>query len=101
MPDLDAPSVEPVGQDGWAGLADGFAASSSSFDLESQGRLEVAFARSFAGEDGERILAHLRTITLGRALGPEASDAALRHLDGQRCLYLHIQSLIERGRSSQ
>lgn len=62
-------------------------------------QVEKAFARSFATPDGQQVLAHLRALTLDRALGPEASDAALRSLDGQRCLILHIEALIERGRA--
>ncbi len=41
------------------------------------GDIELAklFAKSFAGRDGDRALAHLRSLTLDRHLGPEASDA--------------------------
>ncbi|MBP5858457.1 hypothetical protein KAJ83_15660 [Marivibrio halodurans] len=61
---------------------------------------EVAFARCFAGADGERALAHLARITVERVLGPEASDAGLRDLEGQRRLHHHILGLIERGRTA-
>lgn len=57
-----------------------------------------AFARVFSGPDAPLALAHLRGLTLERCLGPEASDAALRCLEGQRLLVTHILSLIERGR---
>ncbi len=67
-------------------------------DPEAKQRIERAFARCFSGSDGGLALTHLRALTLDRALGPAASDPAVRHLDGQRCLVLHIQSLIERGR---
>ncbi|MCC7166680.1 MAG: hypothetical protein IT565_03840 [Rhodospirillales bacterium] len=60
--------------------------------------LARAFARCFASAEGQRVLAHLTAITRDRALGPEASDWALRHLEGQRHLVLHIQALAERGR---
>lgn len=63
--------------------------------------VEKAFARCFSGAEGERALEYLRGMTLNRALGPNASDAALRSLDGQRCLVLHIESLIDRGRNPQ
>lgn len=56
-------------------------------------------ARCFRGSDGRRLLAYLRTITLERTLGPGADDAHLRHLEGQRQLVRHIQTLIERGRN--
>lgn len=63
-------------------------------------RLTVAraFARAFSGADGDLALAHLRSLTLDRCLGPEASDASLRCLEGQRLLASHILSLVERGR---
>ncbi|WP_142849977.1 hypothetical protein [Telmatospirillum sp. J64-1] len=62
------------------------------------GDIESVFARCFAGTDGERTLAHLRAMTLDRCLGPDASDAALRHLEGQRHLAAHIIALVQRGR---
>ncbi|MFC7334733.1 hypothetical protein [Rhodocista pekingensis] len=62
--------------------------------------LARACARLFAGSDGQRLLAHLRRLTLGRALGPEAGDAALRHLEGQRALVLHLETLAARGRAA-
>lgn len=66
-------------------------------------RLALArlFARLFAGADGDTALTHLTGLTLDRCLGPEASDAALRMLEGQRQLVLHIQSLIRRGRDGR
>lgn len=57
-----------------------------------------AFARCFHGNDGETVLAHLRRLTFERHLGPEASEAQLRHLDGQRALVALIANLIARGR---
>lgn len=59
------------------------------------------FARLFAGEQGEAALAHLTRLTLDRCLGPDASDSALRMLEGQRQLVLHIQSLVRRGRDGR
>lgn len=66
-------------------------------DEESQA-LARAAARIFSGSDGELVLAHLRALTLGRCLGPDAPDAALRTLEGQRQLVLHLLSLAARGR---
>lgn len=60
--------------------------------------LARAFARAFSGADGELALSHLRALTLERCLGPEASDSALRCLEGQRLLAAHILSLVDRGR---
>jgi hypothetical protein len=58
-----------------------------------------SFARCFAGGDGVRVLAVLRAMTLDRALGPDAPEAALRHLEGQRQLVATILALIARGRA--
>mgnify|MGYP001229675901 FL=1 len=57
-----------------------------------------AAARALTGPDGARLLAHLRAVTIERRLGPEASEAALRHLEGQRALVAHLEALVERGR---
>ncbi len=59
--------------------------------------LAHAFARCFQGRDGARVVAYLRAITLERALGPNAPDALLRHVEGQRQLVRRIGALIERG----
>lgn len=58
--------------------------------------LAACYRRCFSGSDGARVLAHLRALTLDRALGPGASDAALRHLEGQRHLVLGILRLAAR-----
>lgn len=62
--------------------------------------LARVFARCFGGDDGGRVMGHLRAITLERALGPAASDARLRHAEGQRQLVAYIAALIERGRQA-
>lgn len=59
--------------------------------------LAGAFARCFTGADGARVLAHLKAVTLSRALGPEAPEAMLRHLEGQRALVATILALVARG----
>lgn len=63
------------------------------------GQTEVAacFARCFSTPDGKRVLAHLRAIAFGRTLGPEVSEAMLRHVEGQRHLLARITNLIGRG----
>ncbi|MBF0167685.1 MAG: hypothetical protein HQL45_08635 [Alphaproteobacteria bacterium] len=63
--------------------------------------LAPVFARLFRDADGVRALEHLKAVTLERHLGPEASDAQLRHLEGQRHLVNHILSLVRRGREGQ
>lgn len=66
-------------------------------------RLALArlFARLFSGADGETALAYLTQLTTERCLGPDASDAALRTLEGQRQLVLHLQALIQAGRDGR
>lgn len=67
-------------------------------DRPNQTRLAIDAARTFSSDAGIRMLAHLRAITRDRVLGPDASDAQLRHVEGQRALVRHLESLIERGR---
>lgn len=57
------------------------------------------FARCFLSPDGQRVLEYLSALTLGRSAGPQASEALLRHLEGQRALVLHIQMLVRKGRN--
>jgi hypothetical protein len=61
--------------------------------------LARAFARCFASPEGEAALRHLTDMTLRRALGPDAADAQLRHLEGQRQLVAYVHALIARGRA--
>ena len=90
-------------QKGWAWFErDGgkpFGASGSGEDLPDPDReLRLAYARCFAGGDGEKVLKHLCAITLERALGPGAPDQMLRHIEGQRQLVSYIAVLAQRGR---
>lgn len=52
----------------------------------------------FAGRDGDLLLRHLQRVFLDRRLPPTASDAELRHVEGQRSVVAHLLTLIERGR---
>lgn len=61
--------------------------------------LAHVYARCFRGDDGAKVLNHLKSITYSRILGPAAPDALLRHMEGQRQLVSHIISLAEHGRS--
>ena len=56
-----------------------------------------AFARCFAGPDGQQVLAHLRRLILDRRLGPSATNAELWYLEGQRGAIAYVLGMIERG----
>jgi hypothetical protein len=77
---------------GWAWLE------AQAGDADDDRELARAFARCFSGSEGALALAHLRRVFLDRRLPPSASDAELRHLEGQRSVVAHVAALIERGR---
>jgi hypothetical protein len=79
---------------GWAWFAHSTAVGEP---LAEEAALCRAFARCFAGPDGHAVLEHLRRTVLERRLAPNASDAELRHVEGQRCAVAHIVAMIERG----
>ena len=81
--------------DGWEWFDDQARPSSETDDNE----LIRSFARCFRSTDGGVVLDHLRQTILDRRLGPKASDAELRFLEGQRSVVAHIVSMLERGRS--
>jgi hypothetical protein len=66
-------------------------------ESQGDGSIALAFAKCFGSPDGQRVLDHLRKLTLERSLGPGASDALLRHLEGQRHLYAYITALVAQG----
>jgi len=66
--------------------------------IEESADMAPVFARLFRGADGERALAWLRARTIERRLAPEASEASLRWLEGQRFLVATIEALARRGR---
>lgn len=61
--------------------------------------LARAYARTFREADGARVLAHLRALTIERRVPPDAGEALLRHVEGQRHLVALIESLVVRGRA--
>ncbi|MDR1206869.1 MAG: hypothetical protein LBK26_00410 [Rickettsiales bacterium] len=61
--------------------------------------IEQSYAKTFRGSDGARVMAHLRDITIERFLGPDATEAQLRALEGQRALVHQMKALIERGKN--
>jgi hypothetical protein len=60
--------------------------------------LPRAFARCITGNDGDLVIRHLRQAFLERRLPPQAGDAALWHLEGQRAAAAHILAMVDRGR---
>lgn len=59
---------------------------------------EKNYTRCFCTAAGAAVLEHLRSITIERFVGADASDAQLRTLEGQRALVHQIEMLIERGK---
>jgi hypothetical protein len=59
----------------------------------------LAFARCLAGPDGQAVLQYLKRSVLDRRLPPSATDAELRHLEGQRFAVATIVAMVERGRA--
>lgn len=62
--------------------------------------LEHSFVRAFGANDGQNVLAYLRSITIDRTLPATCTDAELRWVEAQRALVRHITTMIERGRTS-
>lgn len=55
------------------------------------------YARAFSGAAGAAVLAHLRSMTIERWLGVDATDGQLRGLEAQRALVHQIEQNIKRG----
>ena len=76
-----------------------FEAAAASVGDAAEPELCRACARCFAGPDGHAVIAHLTRSVLERRLPPNASDAELRHLEGQRYAVAGLLAMIERGRA--
>jgi hypothetical protein len=61
----------------------------------------VAFQKTFATPDGEMVLDYLRAMTTRTAHGPDVSDSALRHFEGQRFLVRRIEDLADPDRKHE
>lgn len=61
--------------------------------------LQHSFVRAFGANDGQDVLAYLRSITIDKTLPATCSDAELRWAEAQRALVRHILNMIERGRA--
>lgn len=68
---------------------------------EEEAELDVIFAQLFPETDplAQRVLKYLEGITRNRVLGPDTTDAQLRHMEGARWLYGIIDRRIARGRA--
>ncbi|MCL2629530.1 MAG: hypothetical protein FWD33_02470 [Alphaproteobacteria bacterium] len=62
--------------------------------------MEKNFAQCFSTNTGAQVLKHLRSITIERYLGPNATEAQLRSLEAQRALVHQILNLVERGKNA-
>ena len=80
---------------GWAWL-DAEAEGDTTADAD----LRRAAAACLGSADGRLLARHLRRSFLERRLPPTASDAELRHLEGQRAAVAHLFGLAARGRSA-
>jgi hypothetical protein len=72
--------------DGWAWFEAGPTASNAT-------ELQNAFVRTFASDAGHQVLTALRRLTIERRLPPDAPEALLRFVEGQRALVAHIERL--------
>lgn len=59
--------------------------------------IEKQYARTFSGASGKQVLAHLRSITIERAIGPNVTNEELRWWAAQKALVHQIENLIQRG----
>lgn len=66
-------------------------------DADYEAKLNMACASCFGTAAGRLVLEHLRSITTNVASGPEISDRALMHLEGQRFLVGLISQRINLG----
>ncbi len=60
--------------------------------------MEKNYVKTFNSPHGEKVLEHLRAITIGRFLGPNATEAELRSLEAQRALVHQIERMLARGK---
>jgi len=61
--------------------------------------IEKQYARTFATPSGKQVLIHLRSLTVERIIGPNASNEDLRWWAAQNALVHHIENLINKGKN--
>ncbi|CCQ72345.1 hypothetical protein [Magnetospira sp. QH-2] len=88
-------------QDGWNWFSAAPDRKSRRQQAALQQDLALACARCFTSRDGQRVLAHLKAITIDRPLGPGVDAATLRHMEGQRHLVAYLQTLVQRGQQGE
>ena len=87
MPEADLPQ-------GWDWLE------SDGARLDPPAELSRCAAACFGSPSGRLVLRHLQRLFADRRLPPSATDAELRHVEGQRSVVSHLLQLLERGRGA-
>lgn len=64
---------------------------------DAEEKLNKLFLACFSTPAGQQVIEYLKAMTIYRISGAEYSDAALRHLEGQRFLVAGIMARIQRG----
>lgn len=59
--------------------------------------IEKYYAKVFSDASGKQVLSHLRSITVERVMGPNASNEDLRWWAAQSALVHRIEYLIKQG----
>ncbi|MBQ6109801.1 MAG: hypothetical protein IJL05_00255 [Alphaproteobacteria bacterium] len=59
--------------------------------------IEKQYVRTFATNCGKQVLAHLRSLTIERIVGPNVSNEDLRWWAAQNALIHHIENMIKKG----
>lgn len=59
--------------------------------------IEKYYARVFSGISGKQVLEHLRSMTIERKIGINATNEELRWWAAQNALVHQIENLIQRG----
>ena len=59
--------------------------------------IEKQYARTFSSPSGKQVLAHLKSITMDRVFGSNASNEDLRWWAAQNALVHRIENLIKKG----
>ena len=84
---MDRPMTSDEDECGWAWFAADPPSPSEDDDLTN------AAAACFSGRQGRTVIQHLRSRFLDRRVSPSASDAELRHVEGQRFAIAYLLRL--------